>query len=60
MATLLGSSVRRIFESGEEGRKFENIENNEDQNENFPPQNQVRFPAQKSVKTKKKVFAHRF
>ena len=28
------------------GRKFENIENNEDQNENFPTQNQVRFPAQ--------------
>ena len=25
------------------GRKFEN---NEDQNENFPPQNQVRFPVQ--------------
>ena len=28
------------------GRKFENIENNEEQNENFPPQNQVCFPAQ--------------
>ena len=27
-------------------RKFENIENNEDQHENFLPQNQVRFPAQ--------------
>ena len=27
-------------------RKFENIEDNEEQNENFPPQNQVRFPAQ--------------
>ena len=36
------SSVRRIFERGG-GRKFEN---NEEQNENFPPQNQVRFPAQ--------------
>ena len=39
------NSVRRIFESGGV-RKFENIENNEDQHENFPPQNQVRFSAQ--------------
>ena len=37
----MSSSVRRIFERG--GRRFEN---NEDQNENFPAQNQVRFPAQ--------------
>ena len=35
-------SVRRTFERG--ARKFEN---NEDQNENFPAQNQVRFPTQK-------------
>ena len=48
------SSVRRIFERGGGARKFENIENKEDQNESFPPQNQVRFPAQNLVKTKKK------
>ena len=37
------SSVRRIFERRGGGRKFEN---NEDQNETFPAQKQVRFPAQ--------------
>ena len=30
----------------EGGRKFRKFENNEDQNENFSAQNQVRFPAQ--------------
>ena len=28
------------------GRKFRKFENNEDQNENFPAQNRVRFSAQ--------------
>ena len=28
------------------GKKFKKIENNEDQKENFPAQNQNRFPAQ--------------
>ena len=28
------------------GRKFRKFENNKDQNENFPVQNQARFPAQ--------------
>ena len=28
------------------GRKFKKFENSEEQNENFPAQNQVRFPAQ--------------
>ena len=41
----LSSSVRRIFERGG-ARKFSKFENNKDQNENFPPRNQVRFPAQ--------------
>ena len=35
--------VRKIFERGGEARKFEI---NDDQNENFPAQNQVRFSAQ--------------
>ena len=38
------SSVSKIFEGG--GTKFRRFENNEDQNENVPAQNQVRFPAQ--------------
>ena len=37
------SSVRRIFKRG--ARKFKKFENNEDQNENFPARNKVRFPA---------------
>ena len=36
--------------------KFRKFENNDDQNKNVPAQNQVRFPAQTLVKTKKKVF----
>ena len=41
---VLASTVCRIFERGVGGgRKFGN---NEDQNENFPAQNQVCFPAQ--------------
>ena len=51
------SSVHRIFERGWGGRKFEI---NEDQNENFPTQNQVRFSAQNPKlgedQKKKKVF----
>ena len=35
-------------------RKFRKFENNKDQYENFPTQNQFRFPAQNWVKTKKK------
>ena len=55
IGSIESSSVRRIFKRGGGGaRKFENIENNEDQNENFLPQNQVRFPAQNLVKTQKK------
>ena len=56
------------------GRKFRKLEINEDQNENFPSQNQVRFPVPKlgedqkqrsslkfsTVFGQKKVFAHRF
>ena len=34
--------------------KFRKFENNKDQDENFPGQNQVRFPTQNWVKTKKK------
>ena len=34
------------FSKGGGARKFENIQNNEDQNENFPTQNQVRLPSQ--------------
>ena len=41
-----GSSVRRIFERGRGARKFRKFEINEDQSENFPAPNQVRFPAQ--------------
>ena len=33
-------------DGGGGGRKFRKFENNEDQNENFPAQNQVRFPTQ--------------
>ena len=43
----MDSSARRIFERGE-AKKFEI---NEDQNENFSAQNQVRFSAQNYVKT---------
>ena len=48
ISNAMSSSVRRIFErgGGGGGRKFRKFENNEDQNENFPAQNQVRFPAQ--------------
>ena len=42
---VLSSSVRRIFERGGAGNS-ENLKINEDQNENFPAQNQVRLPAQ--------------
>ena len=41
-------------------RKFRKFENNEDQNENFPAQNQVRFPVQTQVKTKKKRSSLKF
>ena len=34
------------FSKGEGGRKFRKVEINEGQNENFPAQNQFRFPAQ--------------
>ena len=47
---LTSCSVRRVFErgggGGGGGRKFRKYENNKDQNENFPAQNQARFPAQ--------------
>ena len=33
------------FLKGGGGRNFRKFENNEDQNEHFPAQNQVRFPA---------------
>ena len=46
------SSVCRIFERG--ARKFRKFENNKDQNENFPAQNKVHFPAQNYLKTKKR------
>ena len=40
------------------GRKFRKFENNEDQNENFPAQNQVRFPALTQVEAKKRKGLH--
>ena len=40
------SSVRKIFERAGGGRNFRKFEINEHQNEKFPAQNQVRFPAQ--------------
>ena len=49
ISNAMSSSVRRIFERGGGGggaRKFRKFENNEDQNEDSPAQNQVRFPAQ--------------
>ena len=35
-----------FLKGGGGGRKFRKFENNKDQNENFPVQNLVRFPAQ--------------
>ena len=58
-AYQIPSSVRRILERGGT-RKFRKFENNEDQNENFPSQNQVRFPARNYMKTKKKRSSLKF
>ena len=48
------------FQKGGEGRKFRKFENNKDQTEHFLAQNQVRFPTQNWVKTKKKRSSLKF
>ena len=53
----IGSSVRRMFERGVGGRKFEN---NEDQKKNFSTQNQSFFLPKIRERPKKKVTKRRF
>ena len=53
------SSVRRIFERERPGNS-EILKINEDQNENFPAQNQVRLPAQKLGEDQKRRSSLKF
>ena len=48
------------FSKGGGGREFRKFEINEDENENFPAQNQVRFLAQKIGEHQKKRFSPKF